>query len=160
MNGVLLLDVVVVKSPLVLKLLACEDQSLGVGWDALLVSELLLESCDSVSALDVESEGLASQSLDKDLLASPESKEEVNGALSLDVVVSELPVVLKVLASENESLLVNRDSFPVVELLLQVSDGLSVLERKSPSLASESSKEKLSSCHCIDFIYSFRSLIK
>ena len=43
-----LLDVVVCKGASVLKLLPCEDETLLVGWDALLVLDLRLHIPDSV----------------------------------------------------------------------------------------------------------------
>jgi hypothetical protein len=63
----LLLDVVVAQSAAVLELLARENQTLLVGGNALLVLNFLLDPLDRVAGLDVERDGLARQSLDKDL---------------------------------------------------------------------------------------------
>ena len=65
MEGALLLDVVVAECPAVLEALAGEDESLCVGWDALLVLDSLLDSLNGVSALYVEGDGLASEGLDE-----------------------------------------------------------------------------------------------
>ena len=62
-EGRLLLDVVVRKSASVLELLACEDQALLVRRNALLVLNLLLDVVDRVRRLDLQSDGLASESL-------------------------------------------------------------------------------------------------
>ena len=63
----LLLDVVIRKSAAVLELLASEDQTLLIRGDTLLVLDLLLNLVDSISGLNLESDGLASQRLNKDL---------------------------------------------------------------------------------------------
>ena len=67
MEGGLLLDVVVREGAAVLKLLASEDQTLLVWGDALLVLDLSLHVLNGVGGLDLEGDGLASQSLDEDL---------------------------------------------------------------------------------------------
>ena len=67
MEGGLLLDVVVRKSTAVLELLASEDETLLVGRDALLVLDLGLHVVDGVGWLNLEGDGLASQSLDENL---------------------------------------------------------------------------------------------
>ena len=61
------MDVVVLKSASVLQLLASEDQTLLVWWDALLVLDLGLDGVDGVASLDLEGDGLASESLHEDL---------------------------------------------------------------------------------------------
>ncbi len=67
MEGGLLLNVIVGEGAAVLELLSGEDETLLVGWDALLVLDLCLDVVDSVGRLDVEGDGLAGESLDKDL---------------------------------------------------------------------------------------------
>ena len=63
----LLLDVVIFESSAVFELLAGEDKTLLVGWDALLVLDLGLDAVDCVFGLNVESEALAREGLNKDL---------------------------------------------------------------------------------------------
>jgi hypothetical protein len=113
MKSGLLLDVVVSESTTVLKLLASEDQALLVRRDAFLVLNLLLHALDRVRGLDIEGDGLAGEGLDEDLhaTAASKTKHEVESGLLLDVVVSESTTVLKLLASEDQTLLVRRDAF-------------------------------------------------
>ena len=78
MEGRLLLDVVVAEGAAIFELLTSEDQTLLVGGDTLLVLDLLLDVLDGVGALDLEGDGLASQSLDENLhdgTAETERKE-------------------------------------------------------------------------------------
>ena len=63
----LLLNVVVREGTAVLQLLAGEDQPLLVRRNALLVLNLRLHNVDRVARLDLQSDRLASESLDKDL---------------------------------------------------------------------------------------------
>ena len=110
MEGGLLLDVVVRKSAAVLELLASEDQALLVRGDALLVLDLGLDVVDGVGRLDLESDGLAGESLDEDLHTTAEAEHKVEGGLLLDVVVRESAAVLELLASEDQALLVRGDA--------------------------------------------------
>jgi len=51
----------------VLELLAGKDETLLVWWDALLILNLGLDIVDCIRGLDLESDGLAGEGLDKDL---------------------------------------------------------------------------------------------
>merc|ERR1712109_434197 len=126
----LLLDVVVGEGPSVLKLLASEDQPLLVRGDALLVLDLGLDVLDGVGGLYLKGDGLASQGLDEDLHTSPKTEDKVEGGLLLDVVVEEGPSVLELLASEDQPLLVWGDALLVLDLGLDVFDGVGGLDLK------------------------------
>ena len=67
MESGLLLDVVIREGTPILQLLASEDESLLVRGDALLVLDLGLHRLDGVRGLDLEGDGLSSESLDEDL---------------------------------------------------------------------------------------------
>jgi len=71
----LLLDVVVLESATVLELLTREDETLLVWRDALLVLDLGLDGLDGIGALDLEGDGLASESLHKDLHTPTEAED-------------------------------------------------------------------------------------
>ena len=89
MESAFLLDVVVRKGPSILKLLASKDETLLVRGDALLVLDLGLDILNSVGRLNLKGDGLASESLNEDLHATPQAKNEMEGALLLYVVVRE-----------------------------------------------------------------------
>merc|ERR1712013_158664 len=127
----------------VLKLLASEDQPLLVRGDALLVLDLGLDILDGVGGLNLKSDGLASEGLDEDLHTSPETEDKVESGLLLDVVVGEGPSVLKLLASEDQPLLVRGDALLVLDLGLDVLDGVGGLDLKGDGLASEGLDEDL-----------------
>ena len=115
MESALLLDVVVGESSSILQLFSGEDQSLLIWGDSLLVLDLSLDVLDGVGRFDLEGDGLASQGLDEDLHASPESENQVKSALLLDVVVGESSSVLQLLASEDQPLLIWGNAFLILQ---------------------------------------------
>ena len=77
MNRRLFLDVVVLETSVVIKLLSTEDEALLIRWDALLVLDLRLQILNRVFGFNFKSDGLASQSLHEDLHTTPESENQV-----------------------------------------------------------------------------------
>jgi len=142
----LLLDVVIGEGSAVFELFAGKDESLLVGRDALLVLNLGLDVIDGVGGLDLKSDGLASEGLDEDLHATAETEDEMESGLLLDVVVGEGSAVFELLAGEDESLLVRRDTFLVLNLGLDVIDGVGGLDLEGDGLAGEGLHEDLHDC--------------
>jgi hypothetical protein len=130
-----LLDVVIREGATILKLLASKDQTLLVWGDTLLVLDLLLDVINGIGRLDLQGNGLAGEGLDEDLHTTAETEDQVEGRLLLDVVVGQRTTVLELLAGENETLLVWGDTFLILNLLLDVIDGVGRLDLKSDSLA-------------------------
>ena len=62
-----LLDIVVAQCAAIFELLAGEDKTLLVRWDAFLVLDLGLDVVDGVGRLHLEGDGLAREGLDEDL---------------------------------------------------------------------------------------------
>jgi hypothetical protein len=139
----LLLDVVVREGTAILELLACEDQALLVGRDALLVLDLRLDVVNRVGRLDLERNRLAGKRLDEDLHATTQAEDEVQSRLLLDVVVRKRAAVLELLAGENETLLVRRDALLVLNLGLDVVDCVGRLDLKGNGLAGQRLDEDL-----------------
>ena len=144
----LLLDVVVGQSTAVLKLLAGEDEALLIWRNAFLVLDLRLNIVDSVAGLDLKSDGLAGQSLDEDLHTTTQAEHKVESRLLLDVVIGECPAILELLAGKDQALLVWRDTLLVLNLGLNVVDGIARLHLKGDGLAGESLDEDLHGCGC------------
>ena len=143
MESGLLLDVVVRKGSAVLELLTSEDESLLVWWDTFLVLDLGLDIFDGVGWLDVEGDGLSGQSLDENLHTTSKSEDEMESGLLLDVVVGEGSTVFELLTSEDKSLLVWWNTFLVLDLGLDVFNGVSWLDIKGDGLAGESLNKDL-----------------
>ena len=67
----------------------------------------------------------------------------MEGGLLLDVVVGQRSAVLELLASEDQALLVRRNALLVLDLRLDVVDGIGGLDLKGDGLAGESLNEDL-----------------
>ena len=124
MESGLLLDVVVTEGSAVFELLSGEDESLLIGRDTFLVLDLGLDVLDGVRWLNVEGVGLTGEGLDEDLHTTSKSENQVEGRFLLNVVVRKSSAILKLLSSEDESLLIGRDAFLVLDLGLDVFDGV------------------------------------
>ena len=57
-------------------------------------------------------------------VSSPESKDEVESGVLLDVVISQGSTVIELLSSKDETLLIRRDSLLVLDLLLELEDSV------------------------------------
>ena len=143
MEGRLLLDVVVAQSAAIFQLLPSEDESLLVWRDALFVLDFRLDVLDGVACFDFQGDGLASECLHEDLHAATQTEHQMEGRLLLDVVVAQSAAVLELFASEDESLLVWRDAFLVLDFGLDVLDGVTCLHLEGDGLASERLHEDL-----------------
>merc|ERR1711913_1813 len=143
MESALLLDVVVRESSSVLQLLASEDQPLLIWGDSLLVLDLGLDVLNGVRWFDLEGDGLPSEGLDEDLHTSSESEHKMEGRLLLDVVVRKSSSVLKLLASEDQSLLIWGNSLLVLDLGLDVLNAIRGLDLEGDGLPGEGLDEDL-----------------
>ena len=79
----------------------------------------------------------------KGISTTSESEHEVEGRLLLNVVIGQSPAVLKLLASEDEALLIGRNALLVLDLSLDILDGVGGLHVQGDGLASESLHEDL-----------------
>jgi len=75
--------------------------------------------------------------------ATTKAEHQVEGGLLLDVVVRKSATVLELLSSEDQALLVGRNALLVLDLGLDVIDGVRWLDLESDSLASEGLHENL-----------------
>merc|ERR1719166_839805 len=143
MEGRLLLDVVVGEGTAIFELLSSEDKSLLIGRDTFLILDLSLDVLNGIRWLDIEGDGFTSESLNEDLHTTSKSEDEMEGRFLLDVVVGESSSILELLSSEDESLLIGWNSFLVLDLGLDVLNGVRWLDIEGDSLSSESLDEDL-----------------
>jgi hypothetical protein len=71
------------------------------------------------------------------------TQHQMQRALLLNVVVAQGAAILELLASEDETLLIGRDAFLVLDLLLDSLDGVRALHFQSDGLAREGLHENL-----------------
>merc|ERR1712007_269238 len=127
MKSGFLLDVVVGESSSIFKLLTSENESLLIWRNTFLILDLSLDILNGVSWFNIKSDSLTSQSLDEDLHTTSKSENEMESRFLLDVVIRESSTVFELLTSEDESLLIWRDTFFVLDLSLDVFDSISWL---------------------------------
>jgi len=143
MEGGLLLNVVIWQSSAILKLLSSKDQSLLIWRDTFLVLDLSLYILNGVARLHLQSDCLACKSLDEDLHTSSQSQDKMEGGLLLNVVIWQSSAILKLLSSKDQSLLIWRDTFLVLDLCLNILYGVTGLNLQSDGLACKSLHEDL-----------------
>ena len=143
MKGGLLLNVIVTQSSPILQLFASKDESLLIGWNALLILNFGLHVVDGVRRFNLQRDRLAGQGLDKDLHATTETKDQMEGGLFLDVVIRESAAIFELLSGEDQTLLIGGNSFLVLDLRLDVVDSIRGLDLKGDGLAGEGLHENL-----------------
>ena len=116
MQGRLLLNVVVREGAAIFQLLSSKDQTLLIRRNAFLVLDLGLDIVNGVRGFHIQGDGLASESLDKDLHTTTETEDQVQGRLLLDVVVREGAAIFQLLSSKDQTLLIRRDALLVLDL--------------------------------------------
>merc|ERR1712180_313149 len=139
----LFLDVVVRQSPAILQLFTSKDQPLLVRRDALLVLDLGFHILNGIRWLDLEGDGLTGQGLHKDLHTSSQPQDKVKCGLLLDVVVRQSPAVFKLFTSKDQSLLVWRDAFLILDLGFNILDGVRRFNLEGDSLSGQRLHEDL-----------------
>ena len=111
-----------------------------------------LHVLNGVGWLDLEGDGLPGEGLDEDLHTTSESEDEMEGGFLLDVVVGEGSSVFELLTGEDKSLLIGWDALLVLDLSLDVFDGVGWLDLKSDSLSRKGLNEDLHVCEVVFFI--------
>jgi len=133
----LLLDVVVRESTAVFKLFASKDQPLLIWWNTFLVLDLCFNVLNGVRRLNLKSNGLASQSFDKNLHATTETENQMQSGLLLNVVVREGATIFKLFASKDQPLLVWGNAFFVLDFSLDIFNCIRWFYLKGNGLASQ-----------------------
>ena len=77
------------------------------------------------------------------LVPSPQAKNQMQSGLLLNIVVGEGPAILELLASKDQPLLIWGDTLLVLDLGLDILDGVGGLDLKGDGLASEGLDEDL-----------------
>merc|ERR1712193_81423 len=114
------LNVVIGECTSILKLFACEDQALLIGWNSFLVLDFGLDIVNRVAGLDVESNRLAGQGFDEDLHATTQAQNKMECGFFLNVVIGECTSILKLFACEDQALLIWWNSFLVLDFGLDI----------------------------------------
>ena len=106
-------------------------------------SRFYLENTKRKKNTNLKSDRLASEGLDENLHASTETQHQMQSGLLLDVIVRQGATILELLAGKDQTLLIGRDTFLVLNFGLHILDGVGSLDLEGNSLASESLYENL-----------------
>jgi hypothetical protein len=120
----LFLNIVVGKSSSIFKLLSSKDKSLLIWWNSFLILDLGFDILNCVSWLNIKGDSFTSEGLDEDLHTSSKSENKMESGLFLDVVIGEGSAVFELLTSKDESLLIWWDTFLVLDLSLNIFNGV------------------------------------
>ena len=143
MEGGLFLDVVIGEGSSILELLTSEDKSLLIWRNTFLILNLGFDVLNGVCWLNIKSDGFTSKGLDEDLHTTSESKNKMESGLLLDVIVGEGSAVLELFTGEDESLLIWWDTFFVLDLGLDILDGICWLDVEGDGFTCEGLNENL-----------------
>ena len=127
----------------VFELLSSEDEALLIWGDTFLVLDLSLDVFNRVRWLNIESDGLTGEGLNEDLHTTAKSEDQVKSWLFLDVIVRKSATIFELLSSEDKTLLIWGDTLLVLDLGLNVLNGVRGLDIKSDGLTSKSLNEDL-----------------
>merc|ERR1719282_2041361 len=137
MKGTFLLDVVIGKSSSVFQLLSSKDQSLLIWWNSFLVLDLGLDILNGIRWFNLQGDGFASQCLDKDLHTTSQSENQMQSTLLLNIIIRECSSIFQLLSSKDQPLLVWGNSFLVLDLCLDVFNGIRRFNLQGDSLSSQ-----------------------
>ncbi|KAI4970381.1 hypothetical protein ZWY2020_001295 [Hordeum vulgare] len=140
----LCLDVVISQGAAILELLASKDGTLLVSGDALLVVDLGLHVVNGVRGLHLQGDCLAGEGLDDDLHTTTKREHQVEARWTPSGCCSrEGASILELLANEEETLLVRGDALLVLDLCLDIVDGVRGLNLKGDGLVGKGLHEDL-----------------
>jgi len=139
----LLLNVVVGEGAAILQLFAGKDQPLLIWGNTFLVLDLCFNVLNGVRRLNLKSNGLASQSFDKNLHATTETENQMQSGLLLDVVVRKGATILKLFAGKDQSLLVWGNALFILNLGFHIFNCVRRLNLECNGFASQGFDENL-----------------
>jgi len=148
MESRFLLDIVICKSSTIFQLLTSENQTLLVRRNTFLVLDLLLDILNCVTRFNIQSNSFTSQSFDENLhsTTTSKSKNKMESRFLLDIIISKSSTIFQLLTSKDQTLLVRRNTFLILNFLLDILNGITGFNIQSNSFTSQ----------CLDFLLDMR----
>merc|ERR1712039_473596 len=144
MQGRLFLDVIVRQSTSIFQLFSCENKSLLLRWDTFFILNLCLHILDGVIRFHIEGDRLSGQGLDENLHGTTsQSQHQIQGGFLLNVIIRESTSILQLLSSEDQSLLFRWNTFFILNLGLDILNGVIWLHIEGNGFSSQSLHEDL-----------------
>ena len=101
--------------------------------------------CESVYGDEAHNHQYQHRQDSANVRASPQSQNKMQSGFLLDVIIAKRAAIFKLLARENEALLIWRDAFLILNFSLDIVDGIAGLNLKRDGLARERLDEDLHS---------------
>jgi len=120
MESWLFLDIVVWQGAPIFQLFSCKDKTLLIWGNSFFVLDFGLHILNGVRWLHFKCDGFTSQGLYKDLHTSSKPKHQMQSWFFLDIVVWKCTSIFKLFASKNETLLIWRNSFFILDFCLHI----------------------------------------
>jgi len=143
MESGLLLDVIVRKSAAILQLLASKDETLLIWRNTFLILDFCLDVFNGVRWLNLKSDGFSCQGFDKDLHSSSETKYKMESWLLLNVIIRKSAAIFQLLASKDETLLIWRNAFLILNFGLYIFNSVRWFNFKCDGFSSQSFDKNL-----------------
>jgi len=118
------LDVVISKSSTIIKLFTSKDESLLIWRNSFFVLDFLFDVFNGVRRFNFESDSFSSQGFDEDLHTTSKSENKMKSGFFLDVVISKSSSIIELFSSKDESLLIWRNTFFVLNFGFNVFNGV------------------------------------
>merc|ERR1712036_144663 len=134
------LDVVVTQGSSIFQLFSSKYKTLLIWRNSLFVLDFGFDIFDCVRSFNFKGDGFSSQCFDKDLHTTSQSKDKMKCRFLLDVVVTKGSSIFQLLSSKDETLLIWRDTFFVLDLGLDIFDCVGSFDFKGDGF----------SCQCFD----------
>merc|ERR1719326_1732729 len=115
----------------IFQLLTSKNKPLLVRWDTLLILNLGFYIVDRIGSFDVKSYRFAGECLDKDLHATPETKDKMQSGFFLDIVIRQCTAIFQLLTSKNKPLLVRWDTLLILNLGFYIVNRIGSFDVKS-----------------------------
>merc|ERR1712080_671830 len=115
MKSTFLLDVIIRKGTSVFELFSSKDQTLLIWRNSFLILNFGLDIFNGVRWFDLKGDSFSSQCLDKDLHSSSETEHKMKSGFLLDVIIRKSTSIFQLLASKDQTLLIWRNSFLILD---------------------------------------------
>merc|ERR1711982_78509 len=145
MQSRLFLNIVVTQGSAIFQLFSSEDQTLLIWRNPFLVLDFGFNVLDGVRGFDLQSDGFSGQGLDEDLHTSPQPQNQVKSGLFLNIVVAQGSAIFQLFSGEDQTLLIRRNSFFVLDLGLDVLDGVRGFDLQGDGFSGQGLDEDLHS---------------
>merc|ERR1719232_2336932 len=120
----LFLNIIVAQGSAIFQLFSSKNQTLLIRRNSFFVLDFGFDVLDGVRGFDLQSDGFAGQGLDEDLHSTAKTKNQMQSRFFLDIIIAQGSAIFQLFSGEDQTLLIWRNSFFVLDLGLDILDGV------------------------------------